>query len=1137
MVVANRTRLNEAMDVLKDGLIPYVETQLEAKLGEKWIEKFQSENRYVKLADDGSVHWDVQLLCKTISGGYWNTIFGDQLDRVARTYTNELLDVRNRIAHEEKFSGEDTFRALDTMQRLCELVGAGPNKELLGKAKADHQRQVYELKTRDQARTQIMQPSLEGAIPEGLKPWREVVTPHSDVATGEYQIAEFAADLAQVSKKLGSQEYLDPEEFFRRTYLTEGIKDLVRKAVLRLQDQGGAPSIELQTNFGGGKTHTLLAMYHLFSGVDVSNLPNISEFIQEENLPAPIHAKRAVLVGTDLTPGKVYEKEDGVSVRTLWGEMAYQLGGAEAYELMRDLDEKGQAPSTDDLKSLFDFVGPCLILIDEWITYASQIVERDDLSCGNFNDQHRFALVLPVAARQSPQTLVMASIPASEIELGGVNGVMALSEIKNAFGREAESWRPAEGNEGFEIVRRRLFDPIEGEEAHAYRDQAIHKFIEMYRKDSNKFPNECNDGEYAEKLRNCYPIHPELFDHLYTEWGGLERFQRTRGVLRLMATIIYCLWKTGDRSLLIMPGSLPMHDGAVRNELTHYLDNIWEPIVTRDIDGDGSIPQRVDDLEPRFGKMSAARRVTRSIFIGTAPSSGSDTAGLGIERINLSCAQPGESLPAFDDALRRIVDQATNIHSAGNRYWVSTRNNLNKTAEGKIADYLNNTEELNAEIEKRLQEESRDSFPAVQICPVDYSEIPDEPKVRLVILRPQQGHLRGRDDSDALAFVQKALEYRGSSPRTHRNCLVFMAPEKKELESLKNATARFLAWREILSQNVSLGLDAHQKQMAEDRTEEFHKTINARIQETWTQLIAPRQQEPTSAVEWEVVKAGGSDGIAKRAWNKLQRSESVLPSMGGARLKLELDRHKWFDMDAISFGELCRWFTSYLYMPRIASSKVLEDAIRSGSTTDGLAGMKEPEFATAEGVREGAEGAEKYQQLSIDGAPSNITDNTHIVRNEVAKQFIGVNSCEPSYADGSPVIRRSSQQSGEVQKSETNADGGYTYLVKFEDGSSDMVREVDLEAVSEEETVTSRPETVLKKKFTASVELSPDGIGRKVAEINDEVLIHLTSLPGASANISLDIQINVPGGIPESTERTVSENSKALKFGNVILEE
>jgi hypothetical protein len=290
-------------------------------------------------------------------------------------------------------------------------------------------------------------------------------------------------------------------------------------------------------------------------------------------------------------------------------------------------------------------------------------------------------------------------------------------------------------------------------------------------------------------------------------------------------------------------------------------------------------------------------------------------------------------------------------------------------------------------------------------------------------------------------------------------------------------------------------------------------------------------------VEWEVVKAGGSDGIAKRAWNKLQRSESVLPSMGGARLKLELDRHKWFDMDAISFGELCRWFTSYLYMPRIANSKVLEDAIRDGSTVDGLAGMQDPEFATAEGVRAGAEDAEKYQQLCIDGAPNNITDNTHIVRLAVAMDLICVTSGEPTYADGSSVIRRSNQVSGEVQKSETNAEGGYTYLVKFEDGSSDMVREADLEPVLEEETAASRPETALKKRFTASVELSPDGIGRKVAEINDEVLIHLTSLPGASANISLDIQINVPDGIPESTERTVRENSSSLNFGNVILEE
>ena len=140
MVVANRTRLNEAMDVLKDGLIPYVEAQLEAHLGDDWIDRFKNENRYVNLKSDGSVHWDVQLLCKTISGGYWNTIFQSKLDRIVRTYTNELLDVRNKIAHEEQFSGDQTYRALDTMQLLCEQVGATANANLLGSAKQDHQR-------------------------------------------------------------------------------------------------------------------------------------------------------------------------------------------------------------------------------------------------------------------------------------------------------------------------------------------------------------------------------------------------------------------------------------------------------------------------------------------------------------------------------------------------------------------------------------------------------------------------------------------------------------------------------------------------------------------------------------------------------------------------------------------------------------------------------------------------------------------------------------------------------------------------------------------------------------------------------------------------------------------------------------
>src|SRR5205823_11611 len=178
----------------------------------------------------------------------------------------------------------------------------------------------------------------EGTPATGLLAWREIVTPHPDVASGRYQQAEFAADLGQVFRGEGTEEYRDPREFFRRTYITEGIRDLLAKALERLTGKGGDPVVELQTNFGGGKTHSLLALYHLFSGVPSSELPGVDSIVQEAGVDQAPAAQRAVLVGTAISPGQAHRKSDGIEVRTLWGELAWQLGGKEGYELVAQAD-------------------------------------------------------------------------------------------------------------------------------------------------------------------------------------------------------------------------------------------------------------------------------------------------------------------------------------------------------------------------------------------------------------------------------------------------------------------------------------------------------------------------------------------------------------------------------------------------------------------------------------------------------------------------------------------------------------------------------------------------------------------------------------------------------------------------------
>ena len=353
----------------------------------------------------------------------------------------------------------------------------------------------------------------------------------------------------------------------------------------------------------------------------------------------------------------------------------------------------------------------------------------------------------PNRPRLAKNCLLVISLPASDtagsphtqaddVEVGGQRGREALDRLRNVVGRVESSWRPASAEEGFEIVRRRLFEPLADQAQFKDRDVVARAFAELYRTQHQEFPPECHDADYEKRIKAAYPIHPEIFDRLYTDWSTLVKFQRTRGVLRLMAAVIHSLWEKGDKNPLILPANIPIDDPRVQFELTRYLSDNWVPILEKDVDGPSSLPLRLDGEVPNLGKFAACRRVARTIYLGSAPTATAANRGVEDRRVKLGCVMPGESPAVFGDALRRLAAAATYLYQDGPRYWYSTQPTVTKLAEDRAEQLKRDPDKVVQELDKRLRADLRKmgDFNRVHPMPGTSADVPDDLDARLVVL-------------------------------------------------------------------------------------------------------------------------------------------------------------------------------------------------------------------------------------------------------------------------------------------------------------------------------------------------------------------------------------------------------------------
>ena len=515
------------------------------------------------------------------------------------------------------------------------------------------------------------------------------------------------------------------------------------------------------------------------------------------------------------------------------------------------------------------------------------------------------------------------------------------------------------------------------------------------------------------------------------------------------------------------------------------------------MDGTNSLPLRLDGEVPNLGKFAACRRVARAIYLGSASIATAADRGVEDRRIKLGCLMPGESPAVFGDALRRLAGAATYLYQDGPRYWYSTQPTVTKLTEDRAEQLKRDPDQVVQALDHRLRADLRHAgdFSRIHPLPQSGQDVPDDRDARLVVLGID--HCYSKEAGNPAETAAKAiLDSRGSTPRLHRNTLVFLAPDKTRLQDLDESVRRWLAWGSILEEKDTLDLTSHQVRQAETQQAAADSAITARLPETYQWLLVPTQASPQAATELQATRLSGQDALAARASKKLRSSEGLIMSFGPTLLRMELDRVPLWRGDHVEVKQLVEDFARYLYLPRFKDSSVLLGAIRDGIA---LLTWEHDAFAFADSFDDGAG---RYRGLRAGNLVSLTNDEAPgvLVKPDIARKQLDAESPPPIVA-GTP---------GSEGTTSTVPGGG--------------------PAGTQDETA----ESIAPKRFHGTVTLTR--VGRDASRIADEVIAHLSGLVGAKVTVTLDVEAEIPSGAPDHVVRTVTENSRTLKFTSHGLE-
>lgn len=1037
----------------------------------------------------------------------WREVFEAafaQRDRhSARNFVSMALEARNAVSHLTlPLQDDEALRYLDAMWALLRLTKAAPAEITALKALYDGQRNSGAERAPSPAQaTPVAPPQLTLAPANGptraLRPWTEVALPHPDVIANRFKEAEFAADLFAVDSGnvVVGDTYATPQEFFGITFLTEGLKRVLEAALLRLSGRGGDPVIGLQTSFGGGKTHTMLALFHLAAhlraGGDPRTLPGLAPLVEKIGATTWPKPEFAVFVGSSMGADTSLTLRNAPPLRTLWGYIAWRLGGELGLELVAEAEAARTSPGSMLMAELFRLVGPCVILLDELTMYARQLNED------RFEALLSFIHSLTEAAKMVPGVLIVGSLPESAAEAGGARGAAALLRLELVFGRVHSSWLSATGDETYEIIRRRLFQPLDAEGEKA-RTETVKAFYDLYRKNQAEFPPEAREARTLDLMTLSYPIHPEVLDRLSKDWASLEKFQQTRGVLRFMANVVGVLWHMQSRDPLITPARIPLSHERIRASVLYPLNLAFASVIDREVDGEGSLPARME-VNPtrRISQFRAATRAARAVFLCSAPLVGQKNAGLTGQGLRLACAEPGDQLAIFGEALRELSERATYLYEEAGRYWFSTQPTLNRVADERAKALPEH--EVDAEIVRTLQSDaaSKGGFHRVFAAPDDPMTIDEAQSLSLVIFGPNTPHAgRGVGQTSATDAVTETLTRCRTSQRRFRNTLVFVAPDELQLASAREVTRRAMAWTSIVK-DAQLRKEMTQGQAddAAEKTKTNTEGAKKAVRGAWSHIFYPVRSDTAGKpfeLEHSLISARDRAAIPVVVHDKGKADGVLQERLGAERLWIALKPIWPEDRPHLPLTEIADWFASYVYLPRLRDRVVLETTIR-----DEVAKL-DPEFGYADSFDEGTG---RYRNLVWAKNPPELPPATAVL--------VRAAEARAQSADSRPKGPGEGPGGGPGPVEPGGQPNG---------GTNPRERPVT-------PTAPQKP-----RRFYGSVEIDMVRPMKAFESIFNAVVMELQRTNGAKIKLTLEIEGEAPDGFAEGEVSVVRDNAKQLKF-------